>query len=264
MYGFKYAGLFYALMGIGMLVSRFMVGRQIDRGRVAELSVISLGILTASFAALALFPLEWVYYTSAILIGFGFGIFIPTFQTMKLNMADRGHRGAVNSTFFTAFDIGVGTGMFCGGKIYAYLNLNWAFGIGALLNLLAIVYFYRISLDHYRKTSWAWTPTEAPGHPRSDLSRNGKGLDHFSGGRPYAQQPRIPGQGNAAGQALQRGMGDLEKTLSQFPLRHAGQNCHEGAAFQHASRKGERLCFTLHPQVYSIFHAAPLQGGIKP
>ena len=104
-----------------------------------------------SAAALALAPLEWIYYASAILIGFGFGIFIPTFQTMKLNMADRGHRGAVNSTFFTAFDIGVGTGMFLGGKIYAYLNLNWAFGTGALLNLLAIVYFYRISLDHYRK-----------------------------------------------------------------------------------------------------------------
>lgn len=151
MHGFKYAGLFYALMGLGMLVSRFMVGRQIDRGRVAELSVISLGILTVSFGALALAPLEWIYYASAILIGFGFGIFIPTFQTMKLNMADRGHRGAVNSTFFTAFDIGVGTGMFLGGKIYAYLNLNWAFGAGALLNLLAIVYFYRISLDHYRK-----------------------------------------------------------------------------------------------------------------
>ena len=151
MHGFKYAGLFYALMGLGMLVSRFMVGRQIDRGRVAELSVISLGILTVSFGALALAPLEWIYYASAILIGFGFGIFIPTFQTMKLNMADRGHRGAVNSTFFTAFDIGVGTGMFLGGKIYAYLNLNWAFGTGALLNLLAIVYFYRISLDHYRK-----------------------------------------------------------------------------------------------------------------
>lgn len=117
MHGFKYAGLFYALMGLGMLVSRFMVGRQIDRGRVAELSVISLSILTVSFGALALAPLEWIYYASAILIGFGFGIFIPTFQTMKLNMADRGHRGAVNSTFFTAFDIGVGTGMFLGGKI---------------------------------------------------------------------------------------------------------------------------------------------------
>ena len=109
-----------------------------------------IGFVMGLFA-LAFAPLEWVYYTSAILIGFGFGIFIPTFQTMKLNMADRGHRGAVNSTFFTAFDIGVGTGMFFGGKIYAYLNLNWAFGAGALLNLLAIVYFYRISLDHYRK-----------------------------------------------------------------------------------------------------------------
>lgn len=73
MHGFKYAGLFYALMGLGMLVSRFMVGRQIDRGRVAELSVISLSILTVSFGALALAPLEWSYYASAILIGFGFG-----------------------------------------------------------------------------------------------------------------------------------------------------------------------------------------------
>ena len=61
MHGFKYAGLFYALMGLGMLVSRFMVGRQIERGRVAELSVISLSILTVSFGALALAPLEWIY-----------------------------------------------------------------------------------------------------------------------------------------------------------------------------------------------------------
>ena len=41
--------------------------------------------------------------------------------------------------------------MFFGGKIFAWLSLNWAFGVGAMLNLLAIVYFYRISLDHYRR-----------------------------------------------------------------------------------------------------------------
>lgn len=151
MYHFKYAGMFYALMGLGMLVSRFIAGKQIDRGRVAELSVISLGILSISFALLALVPTAPVYYGSAVFIGAGFGIFIPTFQTMKLNMASRGHRGAMNSTFFTAFDIGVGSGMFFGGKIYALLGLNWSFGIAAICNILAIVYFYRVSLDHYRK-----------------------------------------------------------------------------------------------------------------
>ena len=150
-YGFKYAGMFYALMGIGMFVSRFIVGRQIDRGRVAELSVISLSILALSFGALALLPLEPVYYGAAVLIGGGFGIFIPTFQTMKLNMASRGHRGAANSTFFTAFDLGIGAGRFLGGKIYALLSLNWAFGIGALFNLAAIAYFYMVSHDHYRR-----------------------------------------------------------------------------------------------------------------
>ncbi len=150
-YGFQYAGLFYALMGVGMLMSRFIVGKQIDRGRVAELSVASLSILSVSFGALACFPLEPIYYGAAVFIGMGFGIFIPTFQTMKLNMASRGHRGAVNSTFFTAFDIGAGAGMLMGGKIYAWLNLNWAFGVGAIFNVLAIIYFYRVSLDHYRK-----------------------------------------------------------------------------------------------------------------
>ena len=150
-YGFKYAGMFYALMGLGMFVSRFIVGKQIDRGRVAELSVISLSILALSFGALALFPIEPVYYGAAVLIGGGFGIFIPTFQTMKLNMASKGHRGAANSTFFTAFDLGIGLGMFMGGKIYALLNLNWAFGVGAILNAAAIAYFYIISRDHYRK-----------------------------------------------------------------------------------------------------------------
>lgn len=151
MHGFTYAGLFYALMGAGMVISRIGSGRQIDRGRVAELSVISLVILTLSFSALALFPIAWVYYTSAVAIGFGYGIFVPTFQTMKLNMADRGHRGAVNSTFFTAYDIGIGAGMFFGGKIYAWLGLDWAFGVSAILNFIAIIYFYQISHNHYRK-----------------------------------------------------------------------------------------------------------------
>ncbi len=245
MYGFKYAGLFYALMGLGMLVSRFMVGRQIDRGRVAELSVISLGILTVSFGALAFAPLEWVYSTSAILIGFGFGIFIPTFQTMKLNMADRGHRGAVNSTFFTAFDIGVGTGMFFGGKIYAYLNLNWAFGAGATESAGD-----RVLLPHFPGP----LPEEQAWRGFGLISlllfpfRSGKNVNHAPGGRPHAQQAGIPGQGNTAGQPVQRRMGDLDESPAQLRLRHAGENRHERPAFQHARRKGKGLRFTLHPQ----------------
>lgn len=144
-------GYFFILMGLGTIASRFGSGKYIDRGRVPELSVISIGILTLSFALLALIPNVYVFYACSFSMGVGFGVFVPTFQTMGLNIAGRHRTGAANSTFFTAYDFGIGVGMIMGGQIAGLLNINWAFGISAVLNALAIVYYYMISHHHYKR-----------------------------------------------------------------------------------------------------------------
>lgn len=68
--------------------------------------------------------------------------------------------------------------MFLGGKIYAYLNLNWAFGTGALLNLLAIVYFTASPWTTTVKINWAWILIDFPSitpsfhHSRSGMEKH--------------------------------------------------------------------------------------------
>ena len=148
---YPYSQFFFVFMGVGTLLSRFLSGKHIDRGRIAELSVISLLILAASMGVLALFNSVYSYFSAAFFLGIGFGIFVPTFQMMKLNMASKGRAGAANSTFFTAYDMGIGLGMLAGGKIYALLNIHWTFGIAALCNLVALLYFYTITHSHYKK-----------------------------------------------------------------------------------------------------------------
>lgn len=59
-------------------------------------------------------------------------------------------------------------------------------------------------------------------------------------------------------------MSNLDKSFPQFFFRHAGQDCHERSALQHAGRKRKRLRFTLHPQPDAELSAIPFQQHMKP
>jgi MFS family permease len=147
----SHTGMFFTLLAVGIGVSRIFSGKLIDKGRIHEVSIIGLTLLTASFLMFSIGKNMLVYYISALCIGVGFGIMIPAFQTLFINIATHHQRGTANSTFYTAFDIGVGLGMIIAGKIAETVSLSWAFGFSALLNALAVFYYWKISKASYQK-----------------------------------------------------------------------------------------------------------------
>ena len=144
-------GLFFTLLAIGLAGSRGFTGKMIDGGKLNKASILGIAVLSIGFIAFSTWRIPEVYYVSALVIGMGFGISFSAFQTIFVNMAPHHQRGTANSTYYTAFDLGVGIGMLLAGKIAAMASLGAAFGFSAVVCVLALVYYKKISAASYNR-----------------------------------------------------------------------------------------------------------------
>jgi MFS family permease len=144
-------GVFFILLAVGIGGSRVFSGRLIDRGWIHRISLTGMILLFISFGLFAFARSGLLYFTSALLIGLGYGIMIPAFQSLFVNMATHNQMGTANSMYFTSFDLGIGIGMIAAGKIAAAYNFSYAFGFSALLNMVAVFYYWGISKGSYDK-----------------------------------------------------------------------------------------------------------------
>lgn len=149
--GVKGTGVFFTLLALGIAVSRIFAGRYVDRGQLHEVALAGITILGIGFLFFALWANPWVYMISACVIGAGFGIIFPSFQTNFISLAPHNKRGTANATYLTSFDIGVGIGMIISGKTAEAFSLSAAFTIGALFIFAALLFYVKVSRSFFDK-----------------------------------------------------------------------------------------------------------------
>lgn len=142
-------GAFFILMAFGIMFSRVVAGKLVDRGQLNQVSVAAMITLTIGMLILSLIHHPVAFFSSALIDGFGFGLLFPALQTLMVNLSTHKQRGTAISTFFTAFDLGVGVGMFLGGKIAEMMGLSNSFLMGAILTFISIFYYLFITASHY-------------------------------------------------------------------------------------------------------------------
>lgn len=135
----SHTGLFFVILACGIIVARLCTSKLLDRGHGLRVGVIGGILAAASLLLLGLFPVAVCYFLAAFSLGFGYGMNFPAVQTSMVNLADHHQRGTANSTFFTAFDLGVGVGMLLGGQIAQRYGLDPAFLIVSAFALLGAV-----------------------------------------------------------------------------------------------------------------------------
>lgn len=146
-------GYFFIFMAIGVGTARLISGKLVDRGKIHIVSVSALLFLTLSFALFALLHTETAYFACALSIGIGFGISVPAFQMLFVNVAPHNMRGTATSTYLTSFDLGVGIGMLSAGFISSRYNLAAAYLIGSLscfLSLFVYLFFAKPAYERDR------------------------------------------------------------------------------------------------------------------
>ena len=140
-------GLYFMILSAGLMLSRLQGGRALRDGKVSENAAIGVSISVFGYILFAAVPDMWAYYASALIIGLGNGHMFPAVQTMFINLAPNSQRGTANSTLYSAWDAGVGIGVFFGGIMAEVWGYASAFWMGALVNAFGVIFF-----THVRKT----------------------------------------------------------------------------------------------------------------
>lgn len=143
--------LFFLVFALGIAISRITVGKTFDKKGPAVILSLCLLLDIVGFVVLAMLKNPAGYFLAAILIGFGNGVVFPVFQTMVNNIAEPAHRGAANSTLYTALDLGMSAGMILIGFISEHTSLSIAFICCAAICLAGLILFRGRVLSDYLK-----------------------------------------------------------------------------------------------------------------
>lgn len=155
-------GIFFSLMAVGLASSRLFAGKLVDRGRLVW--VISLGTIICIFALFLLSSLGKIniylnittisilFYTVGIILGFGYGMMFPAYNTLFVNLAPNNRRATASSTYLTSWDIGIGIGLVAGGKIADTAGgLPLSYLVGAFAISFSFLIFRYIAGPHFEK-----------------------------------------------------------------------------------------------------------------
>lgn len=152
-------GLFFSLLAVGMITSRLFSGKMVDRGRLNK--AIEYGLLVSFAGLLLLASLQRInmynhqlvnvlFFLIPVILGFGYGLTFPAYNTLFVNLAPNNRRATASSTFMTSWDLGVGSGLILGGRFAdSQGGLPLAFLVGTLMVLFSYVYFVKSAGPHF-------------------------------------------------------------------------------------------------------------------
>ncbi len=153
-------GYFFTVMAVGLIISRIGSGRRVDRGQITQvilqgMLIVFVGIVCEAFLASAaarhIHAGYALYFAAAFFIGFGYGTIFPASNTLFVNLAPNDRRATANATYLTGWDVGIGLGMFFGGRIAERWGLGTIYQVNIAIAALAIVWFAFYVTPHFRR-----------------------------------------------------------------------------------------------------------------
>lgn len=143
------AGLFFALMCIGLMSSRLVGAKGLRQGRVAENAAHGVLVSLAGYMLFAAVHNVWGVCGAALIVGLGNGHMFPAFQTMFVNLAPNSARGTANGTLLTAWDVGYGLGIVLGGVAAELFHYEAAFWLAWAVNAVGVAFFFAYTYRHF-------------------------------------------------------------------------------------------------------------------
>ena len=149
--GVKNAGTFFLLLATGIILSRIVAGRLMDKGYLHQSLTTSIILIIIGYVLFANFVNLYTYLSAAFILGIGYGVLFPGLQTIYINMAPHSKRGTANSTYLMGFDLGIGIGMLTGGYIAEVYSFEGMYYFAAAMCFIALILYVLISKKVYEK-----------------------------------------------------------------------------------------------------------------
>ena len=142
---------FYIFLVAGMLMSKFSTQKLVDAGKHRVLVGVSLLVLLFTMAGYYFMRTAFYLLLAGLLLGVGYGILQPLFQSFVTGTTPAPKRGAANATYLLSYDIGIGIGSFVMGMIHEEIGLSAGFSITAIAYLFGAVIYLLYTDKYYKK-----------------------------------------------------------------------------------------------------------------
>ena len=139
---------FYIFLVAGMLLSKFSTQKMIDAGKHKILVVLSLIVLLLTMGSYYFMETSVHLLLAGFLLGIGYGILQPLFQSFVTGTAPAQKQGAANATYLLSYDIGIGIGSFVMGMFQESIGLSTGFAVTAAAYIVGAV-IYAVYVDRY-------------------------------------------------------------------------------------------------------------------
>ena len=142
---------FYLVLAFSLAVSRPMSGFLTTRFGVHRVIFPALAVFAASFLIIGFSKSLMTALIGAVVAAFGFGSSQPSLQAMCMQSETALKRGVASNTMYMGIDLGLFSGPFLGGLVYARTDYATMFKTGVLPVCLAIICFAIILPIHKRR-----------------------------------------------------------------------------------------------------------------
>jgi len=75
----------------------------------------------------------------------------PAYNTLFINLAPNSRRATASATYLTGWDVGIGLGMWFGGRVAENWGLATVYKIDIALALIAFVWFVSSAAPHFNR-----------------------------------------------------------------------------------------------------------------
>ena len=141
--GITNIGPFFTAFALVMLVTRPLSGRWADRGGAVRILLIAHLALLLGLVTVGLSHTMGGFILTGVLLGTGFGFFIPTLQALAVRYVPVNRRGAATGTYMISIDLGIGLGTILWGYVAEAAGYRAMFFANLIPIALAGVIFYR-------------------------------------------------------------------------------------------------------------------------
>lgn len=141
---------FYVFLVAGMLLSKFSTQKMIDAGRHKILVAVSLVILFFTMASYFFMSSGFHLLFAGFLLGLGYGVLQPLFQSFVTGTTPAPKRGTANATYLLSYDIGIGIGSFAMGMFQESVGLSTGFALTAAAYIIGGI-IYIVYVDRYHE-----------------------------------------------------------------------------------------------------------------
>jgi MFS family permease len=93
-----------------------------------------------------------MFYVVSLLMGVGYGLIFPAYNTLFVNLAPNNRRATASSTYMTSWDIGIGLGLISGGWLAdSGGGLSLAYLAGGFIAGISCLFFAKIAGPHFNR-----------------------------------------------------------------------------------------------------------------